>query len=128
MIRKLFLALLLAFAGCRGTDPEPRLDLSGDWGGPDGQGGTVAFALVHDLETDTLSGAWTSTNGQVVVKGTLTGSVKPDTRAVSVSMSYEGSVVFAYNATVSTDGESMEGVLRETTGDTHPLSLARKQG
>lgn len=83
---------LLMFVGCGTTDPEPALNLSGTWSGPDGHGGTFSVTLSHDLSTGSLSGTWASTGQGVTLNGSLGGTLA--TRSVSMSMQFEGAVVF----------------------------------
>ena len=111
------------FTGCAGTDPEPALDLSGRWSGPDGQGGTFSVTLSHELSTDSLSGTWTSTGQGVTVNGTLDGTLA--TRSVSMSMRFEDAVVFTYTGTVESNGTTITGTVRDTDGETNPLNLTK---
>lgn len=111
--------------GCGGTDPDPPLDLTGRWQGPDGHGGTFGVALSHDLPTDSLSGTWTSTGQGMPVSGTLGGTLATSTRSVSMSMYFEEAVVFTYTATVEDDGNTITGTVRDTDGETNPLNLTR---
>ncbi len=114
---------LLVFVGCGTTDPEPAVDLSGTWSGPDGHGGTFSVTLSHDLSTDSLSGTWASTGQGVTLNGSLGGTLA--TRSVSMSMQFEGAVVFTYTGTVESDGNTITGTVRDTDGETNPLNLTK---
>lgn len=123
-LRPLGLTLaLLVFIGCPPTEPEPPLDLSGEWSGPDGQGGTLTVILSHDLSANSLSGTWSSTGEGVTVSGTLDGTLA--TRSVSMSMYLEDAPAFTYNGTVESDGNTITGTVHDTGGETHPLNLTR---
>lgn len=124
-LRPLQLTLaLLMFIGCGGTDPERPLDLSGRWSGPDGQGGTFAVTLSHDMSTDSLSGTWASTGQGVTVNGTLKGTLA--TKSVSLSMHFEDAPVFTYSGTVESDEKTITGTVRDTAGESNPLNLTKQ--
>ena len=69
----LAVAVLVAAAGCDGTDPEPPLDLSGRWSGATDGGLAVTLNLSHDLSTDRLSGTWMVVGGGQSFTGTVNG-------------------------------------------------------
>lgn len=128
-LRPLHLTLaLLMFTGCWGGDPppEPPLDLSGRWSGPDGHGGTFTVDLSHDLSADALSGTWTSAAQGVTVSGTLNGTLA--TRSVSMSLYIDDAPAFTYSGTVDGEGETITGTIRDAGGETNPLNLERSDG